>query len=268
MAKGSFGEILRRERELREVTLTEVTVATRIPPRFLEAFEREEWEKLPGGVFNRGFVRAIARYLGLNEESLLSEYDLAYGEQQPVALPLAEDRIPSPPKWMLVLAVLAMVLAAAGVIASGRYGWRRYAAHRAAKRAARAAGTALSPSAGGLSSSAPDPPGESTPASEPPPSPGNRGTAELLALAVSTAAATRVRVVADNRVVLDARLPAGETRHLSARNQFTVSAPRPSVVLLELNGQAMPWHGSGSASGTMVLSQKDLRQAPNGNSQP
>ena len=82
MAKGSFGEILKREREMREVTLNEVTVATRIAPRFLEAFEREEWEKLPGGVFNRGFVRAIARYLGLNEENLLSEYDLAYGEQR------------------------------------------------------------------------------------------------------------------------------------------------------------------------------------------
>ncbi|HEY1925467.1 MAG TPA: helix-turn-helix transcriptional regulator, partial [Candidatus Acidoferrum sp.] len=63
MAKGTFGEILKRERELREVTLNEVTVATRIPPRFLEAFEREDWEKLPGGIFNRGFVRAIARYL-------------------------------------------------------------------------------------------------------------------------------------------------------------------------------------------------------------
>ncbi|HWO34541.1 MAG TPA: helix-turn-helix domain-containing protein, partial [Candidatus Acidoferrum sp.] len=82
MVKRSFGEILKREREMREVTLNEVTVATRIAPRFLEAFEREEWEKLPGGAFNRGFVRAIARYLGLNEENLLSEYDLAYGEQR------------------------------------------------------------------------------------------------------------------------------------------------------------------------------------------
>jgi hypothetical protein len=55
---------------------------------------------------------------------------------------------------------------------------------------------------------------------------------------------------------------------LSARKQFVVSAMRPAAVLLELNGQAMPWLGSGGASGTMVLSQKDLRQAPSGNSQP
>jgi len=79
MATGNFGERLKRERELREVTLEEITSATRIGSRFLEALENEQWEKLPGGVFNRGFVRAIARYLGLNEEALLGEYDLAYG---------------------------------------------------------------------------------------------------------------------------------------------------------------------------------------------
>ncbi|MGB2637153.1 MAG: helix-turn-helix domain-containing protein, partial [Candidatus Acidiferrum sp.] len=81
MARGNFGERLKRERELREVTLQEITSATRIGPRFLEALENEDWEKLPGGVFNRGFVRSIARYLGLDEEALLGEYDLAHGAQ-------------------------------------------------------------------------------------------------------------------------------------------------------------------------------------------
>ena len=69
MARGNFGERLKRERELREVTLQEITSSTRIGPRFLEALENEDWEKLPGGVFNRGFVRSIARYLGLDEEA-------------------------------------------------------------------------------------------------------------------------------------------------------------------------------------------------------
>src|ERR1700749_118128 len=99
MARGNFGEGLKRERELREVTLEEITAHTRIGPRFLEALENEQWEKLPGGVFNRGFVRSVARYLGLDEESLLGEYDLAHGA--PVALPTDrfEDRIPAPSKW-------------------------------------------------------------------------------------------------------------------------------------------------------------------------
>ncbi len=136
MTKGSFGELLKRERELREVTLNEVTVATRIPPRFLEAFEREDWETLPGGVFNRGFVRAIARYLGLDEENLLSEYDLAYGEQRPATAALTEDPIPSPPKWALAGVAIAILLLLVGAVWGSVYGWHRYAAHRAAKRAA------------------------------------------------------------------------------------------------------------------------------------
>ena len=86
MAKGTFGERLKRERELREVKFEEVASATRIAPRFLEALENEQWEKLPGGVFGRGFVRSIARYLGLSEENLLSEYDLARGEAVTAAI--------------------------------------------------------------------------------------------------------------------------------------------------------------------------------------
>jgi cytoskeleton protein RodZ len=273
MVKGSFGEILKREREMREVTLNEVTVATRIPPRFLEAFEREEWEKLPGGVFNRGFVRAIARYLGLDEEHLLSEYDLAYGEQKPSTVPLVENPIPSPPKWIVAVAALGILAVVAGVIAGGVYGWRRYAAHRALKRAAIAAATAATQSANtqrqvngdtAASSASPGAPASASSAA----SASAPGAPKRLDLSVSTSDVTRVRVVADGRVVLDARLPAGETRHLSARNQFVVSAAHPSAVLLDLNGQAMPQLGSGGASGTIVLSQKDLRQASGGNSQP
>ena len=276
MTKGSFGEILKRERELREVTLNEVTVATRIPPRFLEAFEREEWEKLPGGVFNRGFVRAIARYLGLDEENLLSEYDLAYGEQNPATPAVAENRIPSPPKWIVAVAAVGILLAIAGLMAGSVYGLRRYAAYRAAKHAAAAAAVGAAPQpADALPNGSSDHPSSlasaspsaaAPPASSPLPPVAAKPT--RLNLSVSTADATRVRVVADGRVVLDARLPAGETRHLYAWKQFVVTAAHPSAVLLEMNGQAMPQLGSSAASGTIVLGQKDLRQAPSGNSQP
>jgi cytoskeleton protein RodZ len=139
MARGNFGERLKRERELREVSLKEVTVATRIGTRFLEALENEDWDKLPGGVFNRGFVRSVARYLGLDEENLLAEYDMARGQEtaEPPP-PLVENRIPSPPKWMAAAVVLGAVLAIAAVIAAGVYGWHRYSAHRKAKQAATA----------------------------------------------------------------------------------------------------------------------------------
>ena len=258
MATGTFGERLKRERELREVSLKEVTAGTRIGPRFLEALENEEWEKLPGGVFNRGFVRAIARYLGLDEENLLAEYDMARG-QQSLPVPQAyENKIPRPPIWLPVLVVLVVLAVLGGLIAGGIYGWRRYAAHRAAKQSS---SLALLPSQS-ESATASVVPSLATPSDATKPSP------VPLDLAVSTSAATRVRILADGTILLDAELPAGETRHFSANQQFEVTAADSSAVLLELNGQAMPPVGTPGASGTIVLSQKDLRQASGGTPQP
>jgi cytoskeleton protein RodZ len=135
MAKGNFGERLKRERELREVSPNEVVVATRISLRFLEALENEDWDKLPGGVFNRGFVRSIARYLGLDEEHLLAEYDLARGDQAPEFVSKPENRIPQPSKWLAVGLALGALVVIAALVAAGIYGWKRYSSYRRAKPA-------------------------------------------------------------------------------------------------------------------------------------
>ena len=246
MARGNFGERLKREREMREVSLEELTKATRISTRFLLALENEEWEKLPGGVFGHGFVRTIARYLGLDEESLLGEYDMARGGQALAEPAKPEERIPSPPKWLPVAAVFIVLLIVIGLFYAGRYGWRWYAAHRAAKQSAISGSPAQSGSQNG----------STTP------------TDSSLDLSVSTSAATRVRILSDGKLLLDTELPAGETRHFSANQQFEVTAGDSSAVLLELNGQAMPPLGAPGSSGTMVLSQKDLRQASGGTTQP
>lgn len=140
MARGNFGERLKRERELREVTLEEITQATRIGSRFLEALENEQWEKLPGGVFNRGFVRSIAHYLGLDEEALLAEYDLAHGahaEQEVVKhTQKVEERIPQTPLWIPIALAVGALLLAVAIIIGGIYGWRRFVRHAAPKPAA------------------------------------------------------------------------------------------------------------------------------------
>jgi cytoskeletal protein RodZ len=242
MARGNFGERLKREREMREVSMDELTKATRISARFVEALENEDWGRLPGGVFGHGFVRTIARYLGLSEESLLGEYDLARAEHLAAAPAKPEERIPSPPAWLPVLAVFLVLILVAGLFYAGRYGWHRYTAYRATKKSA-AAFLAMQPQLGSAS------PGSAEQSS----------SAAPLDLSVSTSAATRVRILADSKLLLDAQLPAGETRHFSANQQFEVTAGDSSAVLLELNGKAMPPLGAPGASGTMVLSQKDLR---------
>ena len=88
MPSTPFGDHLRREREMRGVTIEEVAAATRISPRFLEALENEQWDRLPGGAFNRGFIRSVARYIGLDEESMVAEYALeTKGVNQSAAAP-------------------------------------------------------------------------------------------------------------------------------------------------------------------------------------
>jgi len=262
MAKGIFGERLKRERELREVSVDELTKSTRISQRFLEALENEDWGKLPGGVFGRAFVRTVARYLGLDEEALLAEYDLARGDITPTAKPLKpEERIPSPPKWVPVVALLALLALLAGLVYAGRYALQRYTArHSSQQSSASSAKPALV---------APGNADQSLGSSGPTPLPSLEAPAQLiLQLSLSTSAATHIRLVTDATLVLDAEVPAGDTRHFTAHQQFQITAADSSAVLLELNGQAMPPLGAPGASGTMVLSQKDLRQAPSGNSQP
>ena len=70
----SFGEALRRERELREITLREISRATKIGIRYLEAMERNEFSSLPGGVFNRGFVRAYCQHIGVDSDAMVNAY--------------------------------------------------------------------------------------------------------------------------------------------------------------------------------------------------
>lgn len=73
----AFGEELRREREIRGISLKEIADATKISKRFLDAIERNDHKTLPAPVFTRGFVREYARYLGLNAEEIVSRYNYA-----------------------------------------------------------------------------------------------------------------------------------------------------------------------------------------------
>jgi cytoskeletal protein RodZ len=85
----SIGSILKRERELRQVSIEEMAQTTRIPIRMLQNLESDRFEELPGDVFVRGFVRSYARSLGIDEAPLLARYGALHGtvETLPVAMP-------------------------------------------------------------------------------------------------------------------------------------------------------------------------------------
>lgn len=70
----SIGERLKREREKKKITLDQVSLATKISVRMLRAIEEGKFEQLPGGIFNKAFVRAYARQLAIDEEQAAAEY--------------------------------------------------------------------------------------------------------------------------------------------------------------------------------------------------
>jgi cytoskeleton protein RodZ len=77
---GTFGDRLKREREMRGISLDEMSHATKIGTRLLKALEEEDFQKLPGGIFNKGFVRAYAKFLGIDEDEAVTDYMEVAGE--------------------------------------------------------------------------------------------------------------------------------------------------------------------------------------------
>jgi len=70
----SIGEKLRLAREARGIALRDISEQTRISIRYLEAIEADDYRRLPGGIFNRSFIRAYAKFIGYDENNALEDY--------------------------------------------------------------------------------------------------------------------------------------------------------------------------------------------------
>jgi len=70
----TIGEKLRLAREARGIALREISEQTRISIRYLEAIETDDYQRLPGGIFNRSFIRAYAKFIGYDEHNALEDY--------------------------------------------------------------------------------------------------------------------------------------------------------------------------------------------------
>ena len=129
----SFGETLKRERELRQISLREISEATKINLRYLESLERNDFRHLPGGVFNKGFVRAFAQFIGIDPEAMVMAYldeersQEARAPKPPgAAAPPAAEPAPAPAsspalRWWVVALIgfLVLLAVAAGLTALG-----------------------------------------------------------------------------------------------------------------------------------------------------
>ncbi len=75
MAKETIGEYLRRERELRQITLEEMVEGTKIALQRLQELENDRLEDMPAEIFVRGFIRSYAEFIGLNPDEVILRYE-------------------------------------------------------------------------------------------------------------------------------------------------------------------------------------------------
>jgi cytoskeletal protein RodZ len=111
-AMSNFGASFRRAREAAGLPLEKIAAETRISTRFLLAIESEDFHLLPGGVFNRGFVRAYAAHLGLDADQAVTEYSrISATSDDPVDQGRDGERKSAKPQRNLYPILVAILLA-------------------------------------------------------------------------------------------------------------------------------------------------------------
>lgn len=95
---GEFGNKFRKAREKKELSFDDVSNVTKISSRMLQAIEEEHFDQLPGGVFNKGFIRAYAKHLGLNDEEAVNDYLACLRQAQIDAHEVWQPERPAPPR--------------------------------------------------------------------------------------------------------------------------------------------------------------------------
>jgi cytoskeleton protein RodZ len=79
---GAFGNKFRQAREKKQLSYEDVSRVTKIGSRMLRAIEEENFDLLPGGVFNKGFIRSYAKHLDLDPDEAVNEYLATVREAQ------------------------------------------------------------------------------------------------------------------------------------------------------------------------------------------
>jgi transcriptional regulator with XRE-family HTH domain len=97
----AFGDRLRRQRQRKNLSLTEIAAITKVGASHFAALERGDCSRWPGGVYNRAFIRAYAQAIGLDPDETAAEF--AECHEPPPAVAAADaaagvaEKTPTPP---------------------------------------------------------------------------------------------------------------------------------------------------------------------------
>ena len=265
----SFGEELRREREIRGISLKEIADATKISKRFLEAIERNDHKTLPAPVFTRGFVREYARYLGLSADEIVNRYNYAAAGDDRIEQSAHLERLvqvqspldkrpkkPIPPPYARIdrnVVILAVIVAALG----GVFYWAMR--HRQQRRAAE---TEPAP----VTSPRPAAPAPVTAAPTTTQTPEDAGPLQLTITADDD---SWVILEADGKTVVNERMRRGDERSVQATETFLFKTiGNAGGIHLTLNDIKLPPLGrDGQVLKDHVVDRDTLEQARKTNDQ-
>jgi len=231
-----FGASFKKARESLGVSLNQIAVETRISTRFLLAIENEDFRLLPGGIFNRGFIRTYAERVGLNPDEAVASYErLAQTTEADVAVPpAAAPSAATTPRHFYAVAVGALILLVAifYVATRGANTTSVTASRQAAETPAPTPETAAPETE--KQSIAPEvPPAE--PAVTPAPV-----SQKPLALELEIHEATWIKLSSDGATVLNEILQPGTTRRFTAQNSMTLTVGNAAGLKIKLNDKPVP----------------------------
>jgi cytoskeletal protein RodZ len=247
----TIGETLRQERLRRNLELDQISRETKISRRMLEAIEAGQFDRLPGGVFTKSFVRQYARILGLDEEEMVAELCLALAPEPEMPIPppkpaapkirleLEEEWATGPAEsrlerisWLPALALVVVVMLACSAV----YTWWQRSRQAAPRETAMVHRTVAMPAPGPAAAPAPRPAGRPQPA-PPAPAPVNPNAAVRLMLTAEEA--TWIRVTSDGKYVFSGVLPANQSRAIEATASINLRLGNAGGVGITLNGKPL-----------------------------
>jgi cytoskeletal protein RodZ len=126
----TLGQKLRQAREDKGISVGEVAEQTRISPLYIESIDNDDYRALPGGIFNRGFVKSYAKYVGIDEQEALLDYAKLLNategndvEEVKTYRPqvLTDDRMQSSMLPTVIIAAILLGLMTGGVLFLVRY---------------------------------------------------------------------------------------------------------------------------------------------------
>jgi cytoskeleton protein RodZ len=258
-----FGSKLREARERRGVTLRQIANATKIAVGVLDALERNDISRLPGGIFGRGFVRSYAIEVGLDPEKTIQDFiaqfphDSVTQGHPPSERNEDNEAVESDRRLagtFLSLIAISIPIGVA-VLYFGTGAARRSMRERPATAGAGVARTSdVRPPAEGSplpasAIAAASPQATSLPTSTPASSAAaSRPAVDVLTIGLSVKRPCWVSAMVDGQKTIDQLLPAGDRRSIDVRSEIVLTAADAAAVDLTLNGAgARPLGKSGDA---------------------